>query len=360
MIWTLAPSSASVQSRLVQPIRIVGDDSVRQRQNALGGAVVLLESNHDRFGVVSFKVEDVGDICATEGIDRLIVIPDDGEVAVLLRQQAQELVLRPVRVLVFVNENVAESAMILLEHLRVLGVQLHGSPNEVVEVQGVCRLQRLFVLAPDLDDRVADVSSALLHHRIWREHSVLVAIDLAADFTRHHAGGIVPLVLDDALDHSKLVIVVVDRESLGPSEGLDLHAQNSGTGGVEGAHPHSLRRITDQLTDSLTHLCRGLVGERDRKDLVGIDTGVKQVGDTTRQDPGFPRSCPRQNQEGPVHGGHGTGLLRVQALEMGRFFSHPSSSGLVDGSVREAAWPFLQGHVPRRVPQPAHRREVNA
>ena len=53
------------------------------------------------------ELEDVLDRGAAEGIDRLVVVTDDGDVAVRLGEGRHERGLRPVRVLELVDEDVA-------------------------------------------------------------------------------------------------------------------------------------------------------------------------------------------------------------------------------------------------------------
>src|SRR5699024_5084500 len=55
------------------------DDRVRGGKDVLGGAVVLLEQDRARLGIVLLELDDVADRRAAEGVDRLVRIPHDGE-----------------------------------------------------------------------------------------------------------------------------------------------------------------------------------------------------------------------------------------------------------------------------------------
>ena len=91
---------------LALPALIVPDDGVGRVQNALGRAVVLLQTNHPGAGVVLLKVQNVLNRRAAEAIDALVVVADDAEVLVQTRQQPRQLELRAVGVLVLVHQHI--------------------------------------------------------------------------------------------------------------------------------------------------------------------------------------------------------------------------------------------------------------
>ena len=59
-----------------------------------GRAVVVLEPDDPGAGKVALEAQDVADLGAAPAIDRLVVVADAAEIAVLLRQQAQPEILR--------------------------------------------------------------------------------------------------------------------------------------------------------------------------------------------------------------------------------------------------------------------------
>ena len=99
----------SVQSFLAA-VAVVGDHRVGGREDRLRRAVVLLELDHLRVREVALEVEDVADVGAAEAVDRLVVVADHHQVAVLAGEQLQQPVLGVVGVLVLVDEDVAEGA----------------------------------------------------------------------------------------------------------------------------------------------------------------------------------------------------------------------------------------------------------
>ena len=88
-----------------------------------------------RVGEVALEVEDVAQVRAAPVVDRLIRIADDAEVAVDFGEPADEQVLRPVRVLVFVDEDVAELARVEVAHALAGLDELDGLEQQVVEIE---------------------------------------------------------------------------------------------------------------------------------------------------------------------------------------------------------------------------------
>ncbi len=116
---------------------VVGHHGVRGVEDMAGGAVVLLQAHGTGVGVVLLEVEDVLDVRASPGIDGLVVVAHDHEVAVLGREQVGDGVLDMVGVLVLVDADVLEAVLVLGEHVRMLGEKLEGLDEQVVEVHGV-------------------------------------------------------------------------------------------------------------------------------------------------------------------------------------------------------------------------------
>ena len=148
---------------LVRARDVLRDDRVRGVEDQLRRAVVLLELDDRRVGPVALEVEDVADVRAAPAVDRLVVVADDREVAVLRGERLDPQVLRPVRVLVLVHVEVAPALLVAGEGLRRLLEQAHGIEQQVVEVDRVRLLQGRHVQprqAGDLDDRARSRAGA--------------------------------------------------------------------------------------------------------------------------------------------------------------------------------------------------------
>ena len=140
-----SPSPRFDHKPLLERVRVVPDQGVRDAQDALGGAVVLLEFHDLQVRPVGLEGGEVLRARPAPGVDRLVVVADRRERAEPVHQLAHQRVLRRVGVLVLVDQQVADLAAPALADLRVRLEQLHGQPDQVVEVHRVARPQQLVV-----------------------------------------------------------------------------------------------------------------------------------------------------------------------------------------------------------------------
>src|SRR3954454_8613164 len=75
---------------LLELLAIVRDERVRDREDRLRGAIVLLQANDAGVRKVLLEVKDVAYVRATEAVDRLRVVAHHEEAAVFLREQLEE------------------------------------------------------------------------------------------------------------------------------------------------------------------------------------------------------------------------------------------------------------------------------
>ena len=118
-------------------LEVVGDDGVGRVQDMGGAAVILLESDDAAAPVLAFKAQDVFDRGAAEFVDGLVVVTHHADVSPAVRQKGGQAVLQTVGVLVLVDEDVAEAALPVLEHVGIFLQELDGVVNEIVKVHGV-------------------------------------------------------------------------------------------------------------------------------------------------------------------------------------------------------------------------------
>src|SRR5258708_14674312 len=74
---------------LAEPALVLRYEARGGGEDVRGRAVVLLEADDLRAREVALEAQDVADLGAAPGIDRLVVVADAAEVAVALREQAQ-------------------------------------------------------------------------------------------------------------------------------------------------------------------------------------------------------------------------------------------------------------------------------
>ena len=164
--------------------RVVRDHGVGCGEDMTGGAIVLLELDDARLGIVLLEGEDVLDVGTAPAVDGLVVIAHDHEVLVLGREQVGDRVLDVVGVLILVHADLAETILVALEHVRVLGEQLIGLDQQVVEVHrvgaGKAALEHGIHASGLAGERVV-VPRGLVGHLLGRDHRVFRLGDTRAD-----------------------------------------------------------------------------------------------------------------------------------------------------------------------------------
>src|SRR3989442_2981188 len=130
------------EERLAQARGVFGDDAVRGVEDDLRGPIVLLEPHELGAGKVVLEREHVTDVGAAPSINRLIVVTYHTEIAVPLGKMFDQQVLRGVRVLELVHEDVLKPVLPIRQAFRMLAEQGEGVEQEIVEVHGVGLLQR--------------------------------------------------------------------------------------------------------------------------------------------------------------------------------------------------------------------------
>jgi hypothetical protein len=311
--------------------RVLGDDRVGGLQDGLGRAVVLLEQDRRGVRVVLLELDDVADRRPAERVDGLVGVADDAQLGRRHRglvrlgdaradQLLDQHVLGVVGVLVFVDEHVPEAAPIVLRDVGKRLQDVDRRHDEVVEVEGVGLAETPLVAGVGLRQHPVGVI-ALLHpgrEGLLVDQLVLEVGDLRGEAARGVTLGIQVEVAHDQPHEALAVGGVVDREARLQAHVAGLAAQDPHAGAVEGAHPHGLGARPDERLDALAHLRGGLVGERDREDLPGLDVARgQQVGDAVRQHPGLARPGARHDEQRTALVHHGLALLRVEPLQQG-------------------------------------------
>ena len=172
------------------PFAVALDDRVGGGEDRLGRAVVLLELDHVGLGEVALEVEDVADVGVAEAVDRLIVVADDHQVAMLGGEQLQQPVLGVVGVLVLVDEDVAEGAPPALAHLLEQLQRVDRAHQQVVEVHRVGLEHALLVEGVDAGRGFLEDAALRLRVGVGVDQLVLGAGDLRADRPRRVALGV--------------------------------------------------------------------------------------------------------------------------------------------------------------------------
>jgi hypothetical protein len=70
---------------LLLALAVDADDMAGRIEDVLGGAIVLLQVDDARIGEVALEVEDVAQVGGPPGVDLLVGVADDADVAVAAR-----------------------------------------------------------------------------------------------------------------------------------------------------------------------------------------------------------------------------------------------------------------------------------
>ena len=276
------------EERLLLALAVVLDDGVRGAKDGVRGAVVLLERDELRPREVALELEDVADVCSAERENRLVRVPDGAEIPVL-REQLEQPVLRVVRVLILVDEDVAERLLPALARFREALEHLDREHEQVVEVHRIRPEQAPLIEPVHVGDGLVVERLDARQVLLGRDELVLRARDLRVDAAGHEALRVALELLQAILRQPYLVGLVVDREVRLVAEPRRFAAENPAARGVEREDPDRARHVAEEVHEPRLHLPRRLVRERDGEDLVRLRAlGGDEVGDAPRQRPRLP------------------------------------------------------------------------
>ncbi len=181
-------------------------------ENGLSRTVVLLQANDGGAGKIAFEVQDIADIGAAPSINRLVLVADHADVVALLGQQAHQIVLAAVGVLIFVHHHEFVALVQALAGGVVMAQQVHGFEQQVVEIQGVRFAQPRLVAFVNRSEASAGGVGGSARDFFGRLRVTLGIADARERRARLHELVVQAERLIDRLDHRDLIVVVVDGE----------------------------------------------------------------------------------------------------------------------------------------------------
>ena len=131
------------------PPDVERDQVVRDAEDVRRAAEVLLQPHDLDLREILFELQDVAQVRAAPAVNRLIGIARDGQVRIVDGQGPHDGVLGQVRVLVFVDQDVAEAGVQLSPQFVLLPQQRGHVQQQVVEIAGIGSDQPLLVLRID-------------------------------------------------------------------------------------------------------------------------------------------------------------------------------------------------------------------
>ena len=134
----------------------MGDQLIRRAENALRAAVVLFEPDDFHRGKVPFELEDVANRRTAPAVNRLVGIARHGQIRVVDGQSADDGVLRQIRVLVLVDQDVSKAFVQRSPQLVVFPQQRGDMHQQVVEIHRIGGEQPLLIVRIDAGDDGAE------------------------------------------------------------------------------------------------------------------------------------------------------------------------------------------------------------
>ena len=340
----------------------MGDEVGRGTQDMGGRAVVALQADDGGAREILVEAQDVVDLRAAPAIDRLVVVADaadvDGGVCLTLplrgrvvakrrggvirratptraatrrdlpprggggplRQEPQPQILRGVGVLVLVDEDVFELAVVVLQDVRIVAEDPDRMAQKVAEVAGVQGLQPFLVGAIEFAALAVAEASGVAFGNLGRPQSlVLPAVDHHGELPRRPTLVVEVFGLDELLYEADYVVGVEDREIRPQAGEFGMPAQEFHADRMERAEPrHALGvAFADQQADAALHLARGLVGEGDGEDLRGVgEAEVEDMRDARGEHARLAGAGAGQHQHGAFGRLDGEPLFGVEPLQI--------------------------------------------
>ncbi len=251
-----------------ETLRVVGDDRVRRLEDGAGRAIVLFEADRLRARKIAQEMLHVLHARAAPAVDRLIVVADDEDLAGLAREHANPRVLQRVRVLEFVDQQVAPAFAVMCEQLIVGEEQLVRAQQQLGEIDEARALALFFVSFVNVDERARQWIAFALE-RGGPLALVLGRVDEPRGLARRKARFVEAECGNRALDQALLVVAVENLERLRQLRLAPMLPQQAMGDAVERAdrEPARVRQrgLFEQRLRARAHLAGRLVRERDRE-----------------------------------------------------------------------------------------------
>ena len=139
------------EERLSQATAVMGDQSRCDGDDVTDRSIISLEPDHFRARKIPFEPQDVFNIRATPCVDRLIVVAYAAQIAIRLGKEAEPKILNDVRVLVLVDQDIAEAPPEARENFVMLAEQPQRFEQQIAEIDSIERFQtRLVALIEQL------------------------------------------------------------------------------------------------------------------------------------------------------------------------------------------------------------------
>ena len=148
----LVPRRVLCPQGLLGPAFVIVDDGIGRMEDSLRRAVVLFQFDRRRIGIVPREVDDVADIGTAPGVNTLVGIADDADIAPAGGQYLGQGILGMVRILIFVDQDILEPGLVFFPDFLVFLQEAHGQEQKVVEIDGIVFPQFFLIQSVDVGD----------------------------------------------------------------------------------------------------------------------------------------------------------------------------------------------------------------
>ena len=272
---------------------VIANHTVGGSDNGLCGAIVLLQFHNLGPTEYFFELQDVINIGTTESIDALGIIAHHTDTRLWAGQEADDLVLHVVRILILIHENMRVPLQIAFAHLGMVIEQEEGFEQEVVEIHRIGHVLSSLILLIYSMDRLHTLHLVTMDQggvcciTVGKNQAVLGVRNAGTNNLRLVQLVIQTHLLDNRLDKAARIRRVVNREARAVVSMLNLAAQDSQEHTMESTHRQmvhiQVRSLTYQVNYSRTHLRGGLVRKRERHNLPRHNTLLQKISHTRGQ-----------------------------------------------------------------------------
>ena len=211
-LWPISKRLVGEQ-RLSQAAAIVGDQSRGDGENVPRRSIVSLKPDHRCAGKILLEAQDVFDIRAAPGVDRLIVVADTAQIAVGLSDEPEKQILDDIRVLVLVDQDVTEAPAEGVEDVGVLAQETQRLEQQIAEIRRVERFQpRLITLIQRGAFAAGEARGLARRHALRIDAAIFPSIDQICQRSRGPAFVVQIFRLQELLEQAQLVVGVENGE----------------------------------------------------------------------------------------------------------------------------------------------------
>ena len=233
-----------------------------------------------------------------------------------VRQQADQLKLSRVGILVLIHHNVLKAFLVSPENFPVRTEKLHCFHDQVIKIHGIVFPESLLVFLVCLGNLLLPVIPYGTAGIFLRRYQLIFGRgNCGKNSPLLHGLGINHQTLTDLFHHRFLVVCVINGKVIVIAHPVGIAAQYPHAGGMEGGDPDAVRAYAHNILHTLLHLPRCLVGKGDCHNIPWVyPQFIYQVSNSVGKHTGFSRTCASQQKNRPLCGKDALFLLFIQGI----------------------------------------------